>query len=41
MDYDAVLAQVLALLQQEQRVAYRCLSAGSSWMTRSWKTSKR
>ena len=25
MDYDAVLAQVLALLQQEQRVAYRVL----------------
>jgi class 3 adenylate cyclase/tetratricopeptide (TPR) repeat protein len=25
MDYDAVLAQVLALLQQEQRVAYRIL----------------
>jgi class 3 adenylate cyclase/predicted ATPase len=25
MDYDAVLAQVLALLQQEQRVAYRML----------------
>jgi len=23
MDYDAVLAQVLTLLQQEQRVAYR------------------
>src|SRR5215218_7177862 len=25
MDYDAVLAQVVALLQQEQRVAYRIL----------------
>jgi hypothetical protein len=25
MDYDAVLAQVLVLLQQEQRVAYRVL----------------
>src|SRR5215471_7614109 len=25
MDYEAVLAQVLALLQQEQRVAYRIL----------------
>ena len=25
MDYDAVLAQVLALLQQEKRVAYRVL----------------
>ena len=25
MDYNAVLAQVLALLQQEQRVAYRVL----------------
>ena len=25
MDYDAVLAQVLVLLQQEQRVAYRIL----------------
>src|SRR5262249_58727536 len=25
MDYEAVLAQVLALLQQEQRVAYRVL----------------
>jgi len=25
MDYDAVLAQVLTLLQQEQRVAYRIL----------------
>src|SRR5262245_47681019 len=25
MDYDAVLAQVLALLQQEQRIAYRVL----------------
>ena len=25
MDYDAVLAQVLALLQREQRVAYRVL----------------
>src|SRR4030095_9187437 len=25
MDYDAVLAQVIALLQQEQRVAYRVL----------------
>src|SRR6516164_8647424 len=25
MDYDAVLAQVIALLQQEQRVAYRLL----------------
>src|SRR5215831_12696373 len=25
MDYDAVLAQVLTLLQQEQRVAYRVL----------------
>ena len=25
MDYDAVLVQVLALLQQEQRVAYRVL----------------
>ena len=25
MDYDAVLAQVLELLQQEQRVAYRIL----------------
>ena len=25
MDYDAVLAQVVALLQQEQRVAYRVL----------------
>src|SRR5215471_4781806 len=25
MDYDAVLAHVLALLQQEQRVAYRVL----------------
>src|SRR5215470_10119275 len=25
MDYDAVLAQVLELLQQEQRVAYRVL----------------
>ena len=25
MDYDVVLAQVVALLQQEQRVAYRVL----------------
>jgi len=25
MDYDTVLAQVVALLQQEQRVAYRVL----------------
>ena len=25
MDYDAVLAQVLALLQQEQRLSYRVL----------------
>jgi hypothetical protein len=25
MDYDAVLAQVLELLQQEQRIAYRVL----------------
>ena len=25
MDYDAVLAQVLALLQQEKRIAYRVL----------------
>src|SRR5215510_2040219 len=25
MDYDAILAQVLALLQQEQRIAYRVL----------------
>ena len=25
MDYDAVLAQVLALLQREQRIAYRVL----------------
>ena len=25
MDYDAILARVLALLQQEKRVAYRVL----------------
>ena len=25
MDYDAILAQVLALLQQEQRLSYRVL----------------
>jgi len=27
MDYDAVLTQVLALLQQEKRVAYRMLKS--------------
>ena len=27
MDYEAILAQVLALLQQEKRVAYRVLKS--------------
>ena len=27
MDYEAVLAQVLALLQQEQRLSYRVLTS--------------
>ena len=32
MDYDAVLAQVLDLLQREQRVAYRILKeSAKSW----------
>ena len=40
MDYDAVLAQVLALLQQEHVSPIGYSSAGCSSMTRRWKTSK-
>jgi hypothetical protein len=38
MDYEAVLAQVLALLQREKRLSYRCSSGVSGWMTTNWKT---
>jgi hypothetical protein len=40
MDYDAVLTQILDILQRERRVAIGYLSAGSSSMTNFWKTRK-
>jgi hypothetical protein len=40
MDYDAVLAQVLALLQQEKRLSYRVLKLRLQLETTRWKRSK-
>jgi hypothetical protein len=36
MDYDAVLAQVLDLLQQEQRLSYRALKRRLQLVVMKW-----
>jgi hypothetical protein len=41
MDYDAVLKQVIALLQREQRLSYRVLKRRLQLDDRHWKISKR
>ena len=40
MDYDAVVTQVLSLLQREQRLAYRVLKLRLQLDDDRWKTSK-
>ena len=41
MDYDAVLAHVLELLQQEQRLSYRVLKRRLQLDDDIWKTSRK
>jgi len=41
MDYDDILAQVVARLQREKRLSYRVLKRRLHLETRCWKISKR